>query len=190
MSNINGGIAYRLQDLISESGLKIKPLAEKIGISTGALSNYQNDAATPGADAIIKIARYFNVSADWLLGLSKYRTTKDNERSAQSLGIPEEFVKTLISVKETNSDSFQLLQRLIGNTDFVNALKIFAFVGHNVPLDNSVMFSDGFDFEDEKPRRRKNGPKKFVSSKVVRDGMLFEVQQKLGSALQSCFGEK
>ena len=106
------------------------------------------------------------------------------------MGIPEEFVKTLISVKETNSDSFQLLQRLIGNTDFVNALKIFAFVGHNVPLDNSVMFSDGFDFEDEKPRRRKNGPKKFVSSKVVRDGMLFEVQQKLGSALQSCFGEK
>ena len=57
MSNINGGIADRLQDLISESGLKIKPLAEKIGISTGALSNYQNDAATPGADAIPKITR-------------------------------------------------------------------------------------------------------------------------------------
>lgn len=65
--------ADRLQSLIAESGKPIKELAAGIGVSTGALSKYQNDAAVAGIDALVKISNYFHVSTDWLLGISEAR---------------------------------------------------------------------------------------------------------------------
>lgn len=62
--------ADRLSDLIAESGKTIKTLSKEIGISEGALSKYQNDGAAPSINALAKMAVYFGVSADWLIGLS------------------------------------------------------------------------------------------------------------------------
>ena len=62
--------ADNLQDLIAESRKPLNQLAKEIGISAGALSNYSNDSASAGMDAIVKIANYFCVSVDWLLGRS------------------------------------------------------------------------------------------------------------------------
>lgn len=66
--------ADRLLDLIAETGKTIKQLSEEIGISSGSLSKYQNDGAVAGIDAVAKIAKYFNVSVDWLLGHSSIRS--------------------------------------------------------------------------------------------------------------------
>lgn len=73
--------ADRLQDLISASEKSIKELAAEIGISSGALSKYQNDAAEPGIDALKKIADYFGVSPNWLLGVSEFPNEKMREEA-------------------------------------------------------------------------------------------------------------
>lgn len=71
MSDVTKIFADNLGDLISKSKpLNVHELAKAIGVSAGALSNYQNDAAAAGIDNLVKIAEYFDVSTDWLLGLS------------------------------------------------------------------------------------------------------------------------
>lgn len=66
-------------------------MLDEMGItSKGSLSVWQggkNSVKIPDAVNIVKLARYFNVSADWLLGLSEknIRTRKPNVRAAAEL---------------------------------------------------------------------------------------------------------
>ncbi len=66
--------ADNLSDVINESGKSIREISEGTGISTGMLSKYQNDVAEAGIDKLAKLADYFNVSTDWLLGRTRARS--------------------------------------------------------------------------------------------------------------------
>lgn len=46
-----------------------KYIADKIGITEVSLSRYENGQRKPNLDIIYKIAKYYNVSADYLMGL-------------------------------------------------------------------------------------------------------------------------
>ena len=70
----NDTFATRLRDLIEKRGTTIKAVAECIGITRQSVSQYCEGATQPNADTIAKIATYFNVSADYLLGLIKTPT--------------------------------------------------------------------------------------------------------------------
>ena len=48
-------------------------LGEALGVSRGSVSFYENGERTPDADFLIKASRYFNVSTDYLLGLSEFK---------------------------------------------------------------------------------------------------------------------
>ncbi len=87
--------ADRLGDLIVESKKTIKTLSQEIGISEGALSKYQNDGAAPSINALAKIAAYFGVSADWLLGLSEFHTKKSEQVLAKDIGLSEQTISVL-----------------------------------------------------------------------------------------------
>ena len=62
-------IGERLADLRKDKGLNQKDLAEVLGISLHTLSNYEREISTPDDEMKIRIARYFNVSLDYLPGL-------------------------------------------------------------------------------------------------------------------------
>ena len=61
--------ATRLRELRQEKKLSMKQLAKKIGTTDGAVSNWENDVNEPKMTYIIRLAIFFNVSADYLLGL-------------------------------------------------------------------------------------------------------------------------
>lgn len=63
----------RMRELAYNSHMTLKELSEELGTTSATLSRYINGARTPEAKSIIMIARYFNVSTDWLLGLSDER---------------------------------------------------------------------------------------------------------------------
>lgn len=77
-------------------------LSEKIGISQGVISAIKNKKAKfPASDTVFKIARYFNVSSDWLLGLSECRTTdKATKDLCATLGLSDTTI-TFLSDDET-----------------------------------------------------------------------------------------
>ena len=56
----------RFRSLCESSGKTQKRLAELLGTSESALVNYKKDRV-PEADVLLRIAKYFNVSIEWLL---------------------------------------------------------------------------------------------------------------------------
>lgn len=45
-------------------------LASALGVSKQCISNWENDYIQPSVEMLIKIAKYFNVTTDYLLGLT------------------------------------------------------------------------------------------------------------------------
>lgn len=78
----------RIRKLRLEQNLKQKDLATKLGISTSSVGMYEREERQPDAEILKKIADFFNVSIDYVLGNSDKRdhsalTYKDNHNIAK-----------------------------------------------------------------------------------------------------------
>ena len=62
----------RLQELRTAKGLSQAELAKQFNISQRAVSHYENEEHDLNTDLIIAICKFFEVSADFLLGLKDY----------------------------------------------------------------------------------------------------------------------
>ena len=60
--------AERLKELLIENGLSQKNLAEKTELGYSTISQWINGKRQPYADYILLIAKYFDVTTDYLLG--------------------------------------------------------------------------------------------------------------------------
>jgi len=60
----------RLKTLRTEKNFTQKQLADKLGIVKASVSSYEQNAMYPSIDIFIKLCKIFDVSADYLLGLS------------------------------------------------------------------------------------------------------------------------
>lgn len=61
--------AERLKDLREENNLTLTDLAKEIGVSHVAIFRWENLERTPNIEALFSVAKYFNVTTDYLLGL-------------------------------------------------------------------------------------------------------------------------
>ena len=68
---IKGEFAMRLKELREDNDLKQKELAEYLHIKQNTYSQYENGQRQLPIDILIKLAKYYNVSTDYILGLSK-----------------------------------------------------------------------------------------------------------------------
>ncbi|MDE7257150.1 MAG: helix-turn-helix domain-containing protein [Clostridia bacterium] len=59
----------RLKELLKERGISQETLAKNIGVSQRAVSKWINHQAEPTESSIVNCAVYFEVSADYILGL-------------------------------------------------------------------------------------------------------------------------
>ena len=64
--------AERLIELRKEKGLSQFKLSKELGVSRSLICYWETDRAEPTAINIVKIADYFNVSVDFLLGREDY----------------------------------------------------------------------------------------------------------------------
>lgn len=60
----------RLRFLRQEKGIGQNKLAADLGISNASISYWENAKQEPTAEALFKLAVYFDVTADYLLGLT------------------------------------------------------------------------------------------------------------------------
>lgn len=61
--------AERVQQLRIERGLKQKELGEEIGLSQKAISTIESGTRSTTIEKLILLAKFFDVSTDYLLGL-------------------------------------------------------------------------------------------------------------------------
>lgn len=66
-------IYQRIKKLCEEKGISINKLENEIGVACSSLQKWKN-TYSPSMDKIIKIANYFNVSVDYLLGRVDVKT--------------------------------------------------------------------------------------------------------------------
>ena len=59
----------RLKELRESKNLTIVALAKEINVSDAAISRWENQLRIPNIVDLRKIAEFFNVSADYLIGL-------------------------------------------------------------------------------------------------------------------------
>ncbi len=64
----------KLKQLRKSRGLTQKELGAKVGLSKAVVSKYENDLGYPSLDVIVKIAAFFNVTTDYLLGAKQGKT--------------------------------------------------------------------------------------------------------------------
>lgn len=64
--------AERLKELRVENDLSQRALATEVGFSQAAIARWEAGLQVPNIDVAIVFAKFFKVSADYLLGLNDY----------------------------------------------------------------------------------------------------------------------
>ena len=64
----------RLKELRCSINFTQVDLAKELNVTKQCVSNWENNNIQPSIDMLVKIAKYFNVSTDYLLGLDLKKT--------------------------------------------------------------------------------------------------------------------
>jgi transcriptional regulator with XRE-family HTH domain len=108
-----GTVNERIGDLRSCKGLSQKELSKLIEVAPSQMSRIESgETQKISSDIIIKLAKVFGVSTDYILGLTTLSIPKNYDIS--ELGLSEETVKRLI----TGLIDVELLNCLIGHNHF------------------------------------------------------------------------
>ena len=116
-----GDTRQRIQDLIKNRKITQAELAEKVGLSNSALSRYlQGGTKNLGDGYIIRIAKYFDVSTDFLLGETDIPDRKNYD--IEELGLSADTAKLLYTGKVDAS----VLNQLVEHPRFPQLLLLLA----------------------------------------------------------------
>lgn len=76
-------LVEKIRALARQRDLSLPQLEQKLGLGNGTISRWRN--SSPNTEKLQKIADYFNVSMDYLLGRDQYLTHKDEKDIAKDL---------------------------------------------------------------------------------------------------------
>lgn len=63
--------ASRIREIRTNQGLSQLQLASELGMIKQRVNNWESGVSLPSVDVLVALATYFNVSTDYLLGLSE-----------------------------------------------------------------------------------------------------------------------
>lgn len=117
-------IGERLKQLRIKNGLKQQELANMFGLSSGTISFYESEQRKPDIDFIVAVAKYFDVSTDYLLGLTNAKD-KENIDISKVTGL-NDFSLTILeqSLKETNNVAAEVIDTVICGGDFLRFVNL------------------------------------------------------------------
>ena len=75
----------RIFEMAKSKGVQQKELATMLGYKLGILSEWKGGRLKPSVDAITKLADYFDVSIDYLLGRTEHKSAMELPEKKKSL---------------------------------------------------------------------------------------------------------
>ena len=110
-------IQERIRDLRQEKKLTLEQLSEQTGLSKSALGSYEsNDTKDISHYAIIRLAKFYGVTTDYLLGISEQKTVGGTSMYHDPYFTPKQ---GLLPPEKVNR---RLLQELISHEEFPRLL--------------------------------------------------------------------
>lgn len=85
----------KLRSLRIEKNLTQKQVADRIGLAISAVSSYESGSRYPTYDTLIKLARMFHVSTDYLLGIADKRNIDVTGLDDEDVGLISQLVDKL-----------------------------------------------------------------------------------------------
>lgn len=82
-------IGERLSELRKDRGMSQQKLADRLSLTKFTISSYEREKTMPSDEIKVELAKIFNVSLDYLLGLIDEPVPYD--RNAKCINIPEKF---------------------------------------------------------------------------------------------------
>lgn len=76
-------LVEKIRALARQRDLSLPQLEQELGLGNGTISRWRS--SSPNTEKLQKIADYFNVSMDYLLGREQYLTQKDEKDIAKDL---------------------------------------------------------------------------------------------------------
>lgn len=90
-------LGNRLKDLRERNDIKQTQISAHLGIGQNTYSRWENDERKPDYDTLIKIADFYNVSTDYLLG----HKTKENALTKLNAVLSEEQKDSIVKMCKT-----------------------------------------------------------------------------------------
>lgn len=129
-------IGEKIKELRKENGITQEELAKNIDVSTSMVGMYETNARKPSYEVLIKIAKYFKVSTDYLLNAEeKLNITMD------SLNKINQMAKKALEPNHSNIDKDDTNSTLYNNEEFKTAEAAMQFILKQP----SIMGFGGFD---------------------------------------------
>lgn len=89
-------IGEKLTKLRESRGLLQRDVAIELGIAPNTLSGYERDQRKPDSDTLVKLAKFYNVSVDELLGIEVGNVYLSLAKEAEKNGIDPDDIKLAI----------------------------------------------------------------------------------------------
>lgn len=67
-------LCEQIKKLRKSRGISQVQLANQLGVTKQSISNWENDNIQPSIEMLMKLAEYFKVSTDYMLGLDSKKT--------------------------------------------------------------------------------------------------------------------
>lgn len=81
-------LSCRITQLRRRAGINQIQLAEELHLSPSTIGMYEQGRRTPNIDVLIQMARFYNVSLDYLLTGSEYTPSSGNKNMTQPPACP------------------------------------------------------------------------------------------------------
>ena len=101
-------------------------VAKEIGVSNATLSSWKSGEKVPNGESLLRLALYFDVSIDWLFGLSESKSLEPEIGAAcAATGVSSKTISAIhnfVETTDTTNGGF-LLELLFCNRNFVQFLR-------------------------------------------------------------------
>ena len=82
-----------LRELRVARGINQSELGQLLGVTKQCVSNWENDNVLPSIEMLVKIADYFNVSCDYLLGRTSTKILNVSDLNTEQITIISSIIK-------------------------------------------------------------------------------------------------
>lgn len=147
--------AKRLKELRIENHVSQAKLASELDISNRTISMYEQGNSEPNVEILVKIADYFNVTADYLTGKTNVRNIKYDNIN-KTLGLSDAAISVIQKCNFLNYN----ISEFIENPVFIKLMEAYSeyilLVNLPDPIDSYEYGYDSFDMNDSLDVLQKN----------------------------------
>ena len=173
----------RLKELRESAGLTQTQLADKLDVSRGSISFYENGDRIPDIEFLARVSDEFKVSADWLIGLSSVRSIDLNVKGVcEYTGLSEESLDMVLKYKNAiNTAKNHIIGRLGWQFNQIVSSSEFFFLMRDISRFLEFSFYMEKNCTEDNPEGQKyNFPMLQITDVDLLDVIYNQVRTRLG----------